>query len=446
MDLQYFITILMSILVGAGATYIFMLSKLTHESKKWEEQNKNYFVLQSTLESRITEISKLETLKNTLEIDLRNTREKLTIQETINKSNENKILEQKKEVLEINEKLNVGFKNLANEILEEKSKRFTEINQQNMTSILNPLTEKIKEFSTKFQENFEKDLVESASVRQQIQNLSELNKKMTEEANNLSTALRGSSKVQGDWGEVQLATIFELSGLTKNTNYTLQENLKSEDNSNLRPDAIVKFPDGKSIVVDSKVSLKSYIEYCNTEDMPKKKEFLKAHIQSIKNHITGLSGKTYQNNLDNSVDFVFLFMPIEGAFSLAMQNEPTLFQDAAKGNIFIVTPTTLLSSLRTVNYTWKQESQKQNIREIVELGSEILNKLVAFSDDFYDIEKNLNSALKAHENAVKKIKGKDGITSKVTKLKSLGVTPSKNPKAGNLLLTDLESGIEVEDS
>ena len=261
MDLQYFITILMSILVGAGATYIFMLNKLTLETKKWEEQNKNYFVLQSNLGSRDTEISKLETLKNNLENDLRNTREKLTIQETINKTNENKINEQKKEVLEINEKLNVGFKNLANEILEEKSKRFTELNQQNMTSILNHLTEKIKEFSTKFQENFEKDLIESASVRQQIQNLSELNKKMTEEANNLSTALRGSSKVQGDWGEVQLATIFELSGLTKNTNYTLQENLKSEDNSNLRPDAIVKFPDGKSFVVDSKVSLKSYIDY-----------------------------------------------------------------------------------------------------------------------------------------------------------------------------------------
>lgn len=446
MDLQFFITILMSILVGAGATYIFMLGKLSSENKKWEEQNKNYFVLQSNLESREKEISKLEAFKSSLENDLRSTRERLAIQETINKTNDNKMQDQKRELLEINEKLNEGFKNLANEILEEKTKRFTEINQQNMTSILNPLTEKIKEFGNKFQENFEKDLIESASVRQQIQNLSDLNKKMTDEANNLSTALRGSSKVQGDWGEVQLATIFELSGLTKNTNYTLQENLKTEDNSNTRPDAIVKFPDGKSIVVDSKVSLKSYIDYCNTDDTPKKKELLKAHILSIKNHITGLSGKAYQNSLDNSVDFVFLFMPIEGAFSLAMQNDPTLFQDAAKNNIFIVTPTTLLSSLRTVHYTWKQESQKQNIREIVDLGSEILNKLVAFSDDFGDIEKNLNSALRAHENAVKKIKGRDGITSKVNKLKSLGVTASKNPKAGNLLLTDLERDNEEEDS
>ena len=446
MDLQFFITILMSILVGAGAAYIFMLGKLSSENKKWEEQNKNYFVLQSNLESREKEISKLEAFKSSLENDLRSTRERLAIQETINKTNDNKMQDQKRELLEINEKLNEGFKNLANEILEEKTKRFTEINQQNMTSILNPLTEKIKEFGNKFQENFEKDLIESASVRQQIQNLSDLNKKMTDEANNLSTALRGSSKVQGDWGEVQLATIFELSGLTKNTNYTLQENLKTEDNSNTRPDAIVKFPDGKSIVVDSKVSLKSYIDYCNTDDTPKKKELLKAHILSIKNHITGLSGKAYQNSLDNSVDFVFLFMPIEGAFSLAMQNDPTLFQDAAKNNIFIVTPTTLLSSLRTVHYTWKQESQKQNIREIVDLGSEILNKLVAFSDDFGDIEKNLNSALRAHENAVKKIKGRDGITSKVNKLKSLGVTASKNPKAGNLLLTDLERDNEEEDS
>lgn len=439
MDFQTVATILMSLLLSGVAVYLYMSAKLGAESKKWEEQNKNFFVLQSNLESKDREISKLEAMKSSLEMDLRNTRERLAIQETLNKTNEARMGEQKKEILEINQKLSEGFKNLANEILEEKSKRFTELNQQNMSSILNPLTEKIKEFGNKVQETFEKDLAESASVRQQIQNLSELNKKMSEEANHLSTALRGSSKVQGDWGEVQLATIFELSGLSKNTNYTLQENLKSEEKTNLRPDAIVKFPDGKSIVVDSKVTLRAYIDYCNTDEPSKKKEFLKVHIQSVKNHITGLSGKTYQNSLDNSVDFVFLFMPIEGAFSLAMQNEPTLFQEAANSNIFIVTPTTLLSSLRTVHYTWKQESQKQNIREIVEIGSAILDKLVTFSDDFNDIEKNLNQSVKSYENAMKKIRGRDGITSKVNKLKALGVQPGKSPKSGNFLLTDSDS-------
>lgn len=207
---------------------------------------------------------------------------------------------------------------------------------------------------------------------------------------------------------------------------------------NLRPDAIVKFPDGKSIVVDSKVSLKSYIDYCNTDIYQDKKDFLKNHIQSIKSHISNLSGKEYQKNLDNSVDFVFLFMSIEGAFSLAMQNEPTLFQEAVKNNIFLVTPTTLLSSLRTVHYTWKQEAQKQNIKEIVDLGSEILNKLVNFSDDFMDIEKSLKQALNSHESAMKKIRGRNGITSKVLKLKSMGITPSNIPKSGSPLLTEID--------
>ena len=446
MDIQFIITILMSTLLGAGAVYIYFSNKISSETKKWEEQNKNFFVVQNSLEIREKEISKLESLRISLENELRTVRENLVVQETINKSYESKIQDQKKEILEINTKLNEGFKNLANEILEEKSKRFAELNQQNMNSIINPLAERIKEFGNKVQETFEKDLAESASVRQQIQNLTDLNKKMTEEANHLSTALRGSNKVQGDWGEVQLATIFELSGLTKNTNYTLQENLKNEENNNLRPDAIVKFPDGKSIVVDSKVSLKSYIDYCNTDNSNEKKDFLKLHITSVKNHIANLFSKEYQRNLDNSVDFVFLFMPLEGAFSLAMQNEPTLFQEAAKNNIFLVTPTTLLSSLRTVNYTWKQEAQKQNIKEIVNIGSEILNKLVSFSDDFMDIEKNLHQALKSHENAMKKIKGKDGITSKVSKLKTLGVTPTKVPKSGIPLLIVDNEDISEEDN
>lgn len=192
-----------------------MITRLNLERKKWEEQNKEFFILQTRLESKEKEVSKLESSSVTLEGELRNTREKLIIQETINKSNEIKLQEQKKEILEINLKLNEGFKNIANDILEEKSKKFTEMNQQNLNSIISPLTEKIKEFGNKVQETFEKDIAESASVRQQIQTLSELNKKMSDEAHHLSSALRGSNKVQGDWGKFSLQLFSNFPDLLK---------------------------------------------------------------------------------------------------------------------------------------------------------------------------------------------------------------------------------------
>ncbi len=439
MDLFFLGEILLSILLGFSLGYILSLKKLLMERKSNEEQNIKFQVLQSNLEHSQAEIKKLENLKSTSDYEITSIRNKLVASETENKNYQSKIIEQKQELIELGEKLKDQFKNLANEILEEKSKRFTEQNQVNLNNLLGPLGEKIKEFEKKVQETFEKDIAESNQVRQQIQNLTELNKKMTEEANNLTSALKGSNKVQGDWGEIQLSKIFELSGLVQGLNYTLQENIKTEDSTNLRPDAIVKFPDGKSIVVDSKVSLTAYTDFCNEETPSIKRNHLENHLVSVKKHIENLSGKSYQKNLDSSVDFVFMFMPIEAAFTLAMQSDPSLFHTASKMNIFIVTPTTLLSSLRTVNYTWKQESQKQNIAEIVSLGSDILDKLTAFTEDLSDIEKHLNLALKSYSDASTKFTGKGGITSKVSKMKKLGVVQNKIPKSNsNLLLTDTE--------
>jgi DNA recombination protein RmuC len=439
MDLFFIGEILLSILLGFGLGYILFLNKLLMERKSSEEQNIKFQVLQSNLDHSLVEIKKLENLKSTSEIEITSIRNKLVASETENKNYQSKIAEQKQELVDLGEKLKDQFKNLANEILEEKSKRFTEQNQVNLNNLLGPLGEKIKDFEKKVQETFEKDIAESNQVRQQIQNLTELNKKMTEETTNLTSALKGSSKVQGDWGEIQLSKIFELSGLVQGLNYTLQENIKTEDNLNVRPDAIVKFPDGKSIVVDSKVSLTAYTDFCNEDTPSLKKAHLENHLISVKKHIESLSGKAYQKNLDSSVDFVFMFMPIEAAFTLAMQSDPSLFHTASRSNIFIVTPTTLLSSLRTVNYTWKQESQKQNIAEIVSLGSDILDKLTAFTEDMTDIEKHLNLALKSYSDASTKFTGKGGITSKVNKMKKLGVVQNKIPKStSNLLLTDTD--------
>ena len=330
MDLFFIGEILLSILLGFGLGYILFLNKLLMERKSSEEQNIKFQVLQFNLDHSLAEIKKLENLKSTSEIEITSIRNKLVTSETENKNYQSKIAEQKQELVDLGEKLKDQFKNLANEILEEKSKRFTEQNQVNLNNLLGPLGEKIKDFEKKVQETFEKDIAESNQVRQQIQNLTELNKKMTEETTNLTSALKGSSKVQGDWGEIQLSKIFELSGLEQGLNYTLQENIKTEDNMNVRPDAIVKFPDGKSIVVDSKVSLTAYTDFCNEDTPSLKKAHLEHHLTSVKKHIESLSGKAYQKNLDSSVDFVFMFMPIEAAFTLAMQSDPSLFQTASK--------------------------------------------------------------------------------------------------------------------
>jgi DNA recombination protein RmuC len=425
MDLVSLLFGLIGGLLGFGATYIFMMKKAQQIIIERETLQQGQIALSNQLEWEKSNSKVVSDQKLDLEREINALKEKLIVSESEKKNQDLRIQDQKKEIESMGIQLKEQFKNLANEILEEKSKKFTEQNKENINNILNPLSDKLKDFEKKVQETFEKEMNENGRLSKQIEHLTVLNHKMTEEANNLTSALKGSGKVQGDWGEIQLMSIFDISGLEKNINYTIQENIKSEDNKNMRPDAIVKLPDGKVVIVDSKVSLTSYLEFCKSQDPDLKKKFLSDHVRSIKSHVNGLSSKSYQKEVSETLDFVFMFVPIEAAFTLAMQTEGEIFQEAASKNIFIVTPTTLLASLRTVSFSWRQESQKQNVMEIVKTGTEIMDKFVSFADHFLDVENKIKSALTSHEQATKMFKGHGGISSKIEKLKNLGLKPTK---------------------
>src|ERR1035437_3734169 len=276
-----------------------------------------------------------------------------------------KLTTQKEEVEQLQQKFTTEFKNLANEILEDKSKRFTEQNKVNINEILSPLSEKIKNFEKKVEDVYLNDTKERAGLSEQIKMLHDLNQQMSKDANNLTKALKGETKTQGNWGEFILERVLEKSGLVKGQEYAVQESITDEEGKRLQPDVVIYLPESKCIIIDSKVSLVGYEKYCSADDDTIKISALKEHISSIKKHIANLSSKNYQNLYKiKSLDFVLRFMPIEPAFSLAVQNDMGLFNDAFERNIVIVSPSTLLATLRTIASIWRQENQNRNALEI----------------------------------------------------------------------------------
>lgn len=340
----------------------------------------------------------------------------------------NKLGEQKQEVEELNAKFKAEFENLANRILEEKSRRFVDQNKENMDTILNPLKEKITDFEKKVNEVYITETRERASLAEQIKNLHELNRQMTEEANNLTKALKGDTKTQGAWGEFILESILEKSGLTRGREFLIQETLKNEEGSNLRPDVIIKLPEEKSMIIDSKVSLTAYEAFCSSDNDDDKSSSLSDHISSIKRHIKGLSPKDYQNLYGlQSLDFVLMFIPIEPAFALAVQNDNTLFYDAFEKNIVIVSPSTLLATLRTISSIWKQEKQNRNALEIAKKGGELYDKLAAFVDDLIEVGTRMKKANESYESAMKKLsEGRGNIIGRAENLKLMGAKATKS--------------------
>lgn len=348
------------------------------------------------------------------EVEFRNMQEKLSTQ--------------KAELEEIQNKFTQEFENIANRLLKQNSKEFTESNQKNMGDILNPLKEKIQTFEKQVGEAFEKEMRDKGNLIKEIQQLHELNKKMTEEANNLTKALKGDSKKQGNWGEVVLERILERSGLTKGREYETQFTVRNEDGDMLRPDVIVRLPEEKHLIIDSKVSLVAYEAYVNAETTEQKEKFLKQHIDSIKNHIKGLSEKNYPNvkTLD-SPDFVMLFMPIESSFSVAISAEIELFNFAWDKKIVVVCPTTLLATLRTIAALWRHEKQTQNALEIARQSGALYDKFVGFLADLEKIDKSIDSAKNSYNDALNKLKtGRGNLIDSTEKIKKLGIKTEKH--------------------
>lgn len=351
----------------------------------------------------------------------------LAYSQSDHKNLQEKLASQKEEIEQLNERFTKEFKLLANDIFEEKGKRFAEQNKTNLSEILSPLKERIGEFQQKVEDSNKQGAERNAGLVQQIKQLSDLNKQITKEAENLTKALKGDSKAQGNWGEVILERILEKSGLEKGREYETQVSETTEDGKRYQPDVVVKLPDNKNIIIDSKVSLVAYERFVNAEDEKDQMDQLKLHIASIRAHIKGLSEKNYQNLYGiEGLDFVLLFIPIEPAFTLAAQKDQELFNDAYTKNIVIVSPTTLIATLRTISSIWKQEYQNKNAIEIARQSGALYDKFVAFTEDLTKVGSQLKATTTTYEASMKKLyEGTGNLVKRAENIKKLGAKTSK---------------------
>ncbi|NVN96157.1 MAG: DNA recombination protein RmuC [Bacteroidetes bacterium] len=353
-----------------------------------------------------------------------------------------KLNTQKAELEEIQKKFTTEFENIANKILKQNSQEFTSTNQKNISEILNPLKEKIQLFEQKVQETHIQGVRDNTSLREEVKKLYELNSKISEEANNLTKALKGDNKKQGNWGEMVLERILERSGLIKGEEYETQFTARNDHNEILRPDVVIKLPDNKHIIIDSKVSLIAYEQYVNAEAIEDKEKFSKLHIDSLKSHVKGLSEKSYaSSDAFNTPDFVLMFLPIESSFSIAIQQDIELFNFAWDKRVVIVSPSTLLATLKTVESIWKREKQTQNAIEIATEGGKLYDKFASLVDDLKRLGNQLDTVQKTYQEANKKLHtGSGNLIGRVEKLRQLGAKNTKSIAEVSLkqmeLLTD----------
>lgn len=392
-------------------------------------------VLKERLQSRQLEIQKQEDQLQSSHKELQSANEKISsLRESVSRL-ETRLMEEqgqheeKIRLLEdAREKMSLEFRNLANEIFEKKGKDFTESNRENIENILKPLREKIQQFEKKVEDAYDKESKERFSLAREIRSLQELNTKISEDAVNLTNALKGESKTQGVWGEFILEKLLEQSGLRKGREYDIQVSLKTADGTKQQPDVVIHLPENKDVIIDSKVSLTAYERYYSEADEGKKSEALKQHIQSIRNHIRTLSDKNYQN-LEGirTLDFIMMFLPVEAAFALAVEHDQSLFTEAFERNIALVGPTTLMATLRTIQNIWRYEDQNKNALEIANRAGKLYDKFVGFTEDLEKIGNYLGQTQASYENAHKKlISGHGNLVSNVEKLRILGAKASKS--------------------
>lgn len=389
--------------------------------------NKNREELQ---QRSLEELQQLLAFEKQEKEDFRDQKDELNLLLTKNESEKEfllaKLKEKSKETELLQEKFSKEFENLANKILEEKSSKFTEQNKENLKNILSPLQEKIKDFEQKVEHSQKENISIHSALKQQLIDLQNQNLRITKEAENLTKALKGDSKIQGNWGELVLEKVLEKSNLEKGREYTIQESFVREDGSRVIPDVIIHLPDGKKMIIDSKVSLTDYERFVNAED-EEKPIFLKQHINSIKRHIDQLSGKKYEDLYTNSPDFVLMFIPIEPAFAIALQNDDSLYTKAFAQNIVIVTPTTLLATLRTIDSMWTNQKQQENAYEISRQAGALYDKFEGFITDLIKIGKKMDEAKSEYGNAMNKlVEGKGNIVRSIEKLKIMGVKSKKS--------------------
>ena len=364
------------------------------------------------------------------EQEIRSLANKLTIKETQVLNLEDRFNTYKTESVDLQKRAQVEFQNIANRLLEENGQKFSLQNQQQLTHILFPLKEKIKEFEEGVDKRFLEETRDRISLKKEIEQLRDLNMQLSQDANNLVSALKGESKTQGDWGEFQLEMLLEKSGLTNGIHFDTQKNFKDENGRDKRPDFIINLPEDKHLIIDSKVSLTAYEKYFNAEKEEKRAKHLKNHIESIRQHIKDLNSKNYQRLYQiNSPDYLLMFIPIEPAFTVAVEKDPRLFLDALDKNIVIVTTSTLLATMRTVSYIWKQEKQKNSVIEIARQSGMLYDKFVNFVDDLKAVGLRIDNAKNSYDNAMNKLvdskKFGDTLVGRAEKIRELGAKTNK---------------------
>jgi DNA recombination protein RmuC len=422
------ILILTGLVIGAVAGWLVARFKFVadqqHENSLFIiEQEKNKTLNQqlsefkSAVEKERAKVIELNNDLATAEANYRNLEEKL----------HEKLEEQKSQLGELQEKFTTQFKNLANDIFEEKSKKFTEQNKTNLFDLLKPLGEKIVEFEKKVEQTHKESIEKNAGLFNELKHLKDLNLQMSEDARNLTRALKGDTKTQGAWGELILESILEKSGLEKNREYVVQEAYVTAEGRRQQPDVVVHLPDKRHIIIDSKVSLTAYDSYVNAETDVERDSYIKAHLQSIRQHMRILSNKNYQSNYsENGLDFVIMFIPLEPSYLLAIQNDPGLLVEGLDKRIVFVSPTLLLPSLQLIKSVWRQEYQNRNVIEIARRAGDLYDKFVGFTDDLLMLGRHLDSSKKFYEESMKKLSvGSGNLISKVEHLKKLGAKADK---------------------
>ena len=431
----YLILIIGSSCIGGGVVY-FLLRKSYVGKDMYQNENieKTQRIAELNTKLNLTEESKLELTKEkdllTAKLDeahqvYQDTKNDVSKLQLRLESQQEKLDKQEDSFKQTQKESLVQFENLANRLFDEKTEKFSKESKSNIEQLLNPLKENISDFKKKVEETYDKESKERHTLESKIQDLVMLNEQISKDATNLTNALKGQSKTQGDWGEMILESILDHSGLVKGREYFVQETFQDESGKNKRPDVTIKYPDNRYIIIDSKVSLTAFERYVNEENTDSQKVHLQTHIRSIKNHIDNLSGKEYEKR-DKALDFVFLFIPIEPAFLTALQADDQLWNYAYKKRIVLMSPTNLLATLRVIADVWSKEIQNQNAREISKRGEHLLEKFVGFVNDMEDIEKHLNKVDEKYSDAMKKLStGSGNLIGQAQKLKQLGVTSKK---------------------
>lgn len=397
--------------IVAAVVYFFL-------NKNIETLESDNSALRQELSARQVEATELIRETERLRAEADNTAERLT--------------EQRKEITALHEELNKEFRLLANEIFDDKSRRFAQLNEERLQTILDPLKENLNKFEKKIDETYNQETREKAALRKELEQIININRQMSDDAQKLTDALKGDKKMQGNWGEMQLEQILEKSGLEQGVHYTKQGAYQNEEGERVIPDYVIHLPQGKNYIIDSKVSLVNYERFFNAEGDEQKAYYFNEMVRDIKKHIDGLSKKSY-HTLTNTPDFVFMYFAFESALFAALQREAGLFDYAFKRNIILVSTTTLLASLRTVSFIWTQEKQRQNITEIAKLGGQLYDKFVGFLENMTKVGKSLESAKDTYQDAMNQLIKTNAngsynagtIVGQAEALRRLGATPSK---------------------